>query len=149
MRKETDMNIQRILRAKGRDVETIRPEAKVGEAAMTMRRKGIGALVVSRDGRTIEGIISERDIVHALPDHGAHLAELFVSALMTRDVVRCDPGDSVSDLMMLMTERRVRHIPVVERGQLAGIVSIGDVVKSRIEEVESDAHAMRELIAHA
>jgi len=143
------MNVLKILTAKGRAVATIRPDASIGEAAALLRAKGIGALVVSRDGGTIDGILSERDIVRALADQGVHIVDLRVAALMSRDVVTCGEADSIADLMMLMTERRMRHIPVVEGGVLAGIVSIGDVVKNRIEEVETEALAMRELITSA
>ena len=143
------MNVQRILERKGRLVATVRPDATIGEAAELLRKHGVGALVVSREVGGVDGILSERDIVRALPAHGAKVADLRVATLMSRDVVTCAEADSIADVMMLMTERRVRHIPVVEKGRLAGIVSIGDVVKSRIEEIEDDAHAMRELIASA
>jgi CBS domain-containing protein len=143
------MNVEAILNAKGRLVVTIAPEATVGAAVDLMRRRGIGAVVVSADGATLAGILSERDIVHALADRGPDLLTLPVSALMTRHVYTCKPADSIADLMAEMTERRIRHLPVVENGRLTGIVSIGDVVKSRLDEVESEASSLRQFITSA
>ena len=143
------MNVETILRGKGRSVVTIAPEASIGEAVALLREKGIGALVVSRDGRSVDGILSERDIVHALADHGIRLLGVAVSALMTRRVFTCTPRDSTADLMALMTEQRVRHLPVTQHGALGGIVSIGDVVKNRLDEVESEATSLRQFIAGA
>ncbi|HEX4112513.1 MAG TPA: CBS domain-containing protein [Stellaceae bacterium] len=143
------MNVRSILERKGRAVATVRPDASVEAAVALLRLKGIGALVVSRDGENVEGIISERDVVRAMAEFGAEIGAMHVAALMSREVVTCDEADDIAALMRLMTERRIRHLPVIARGALAGIVSIGDVVKSRIEEVESEATAMRELIAQA
>ena len=143
------MNVESILRSKGRNVFTVAPEVKIAAAVALLRRHGIGALVVSRDGATVDGILSERDIVHALADHGERALALGVAQLMSRRVVTCAEGDMVADLMGLMTERRIRHLPVVVRGKLAGMISIGDVVKNRIDEVESEATSMREFIAGA
>lgn len=143
------MNVETILRNKGRNVLTVAPDATIGAAVTLLRRHGIGALVVSRDGATVDGILSERDVVHALADHGDKVLGLAVAQLMSRRVVTCAAADMVGDLMALMTERRIRHLPVVERGKLAGMISIGDVVKNRIDEVESEATSMREFIAGA
>ncbi len=143
------MNVRTILEHKGRAVATIRPEASIEEAVAVMRHRGIGALVVSRDNAIVEGIISERDIVRAMAEWGFDIGGMRVATLMSREVVTCTEADSVGDLARLMTERRIRHLPVVQRGALAGIVSIGDVVKGRIAEVEFESEAMRELIAHA
>ncbi|HXP32046.1 MAG TPA: CBS domain-containing protein [Stellaceae bacterium] len=143
------MNVETILKNKGRAVATIAPEASVGEAVALLRRKGIGALVVSGDGEHVAGILSERDIVHALADRGAKVVELPVSALMTQRVFTCAPEDSIADLMGKMTEQRIRHLPVIADGRLAGIVSIGDVVKIRLEEVEWEASNLRQFIASA
>jgi len=143
------MNVETILRNKGRNVITIRPEAKVAGAVALLRRHGIGALVVSTDGATIDGILSERDIVQALADHGDRTLGLEVAQLMSRRVVTCKLADTVADLMALMTERRIRHLPVAEGGRLSGMISIGDVVKNRLDEVESEATSMREFIAGA
>ena len=128
---------------------TIAPEAHIATAAAMLRRHAIGALVVSRDGVAIDGILSERDIVLALADHGAATLDLTVGELMSREVVTCRREDAVADLAALMTERRIRYLPVVDRGAIAGIVSIGDVVKHRIDEVEGEASSMREFIASA
>jgi CBS domain-containing protein len=146
---EEAMNVRSILEHKGRAVATIRPEAGIEEAVALMRHKGVGALVVSRDSAIVEGIISERDIVRALAEWGSDIGGMRVATLMSRDVVTCTEADSIGELAQLMTERRIRHLPVVTRGALAGIVSIGDVVKSRIQEVESESEAMRGLIAQA
>ncbi len=143
------MNVEKILTTKGRSVVTIAPDATIDEATAEMRRREIGALVVSEDGVTVAGILSERDIVHGLAERGARLLTLPVAALMTRHVFTCKPGDSIAELMAEMTERRIRHLPVVEDGRLAGIVSIGDVVKSRLDEVELEASSLREFITSA
>ena len=143
------MNVEAILKGKGRSVMTIAPTATVGDAVDLLREKGIGALVVSSDGATVAGILSERDVVHALADRGAGLLALQVSALMTRHVFTCQPGDSIDELMAEMTERRIRHLPVLENGRLAGIVSIGDVVKNRLDEIEAEASSLRQFITSA
>ncbi len=143
------MNVEAILKGKGRAVATVAPEASIADAVALLRKKGIGALVVSRDGSDVAGILSERDIVHALAERGARMLELQVSALMTRHVFTCEPGDKIAELMAQMTERRIRHLPVVEDGKLAGIVSIGDVVKNRVDEVEEEASSLRQFITSA
>src|SRR5262249_9068464 len=116
-------------------------------AVRELKARGIGALVVSDDGHSVAGILSERDIVHALAEHGATLLALPVERLMTRRVVTCTPEDTVSELRGRMTERRLRHMPVIRNDRLCGIVSIGDLVKSRIEEVEFEADELRHFIA--
>ena len=143
------MNVEAILRSKGRHVATIEPEATIADAATQLRRLGIGALVVSGWGMPIAGIVSERDIVSALAEHGAAVLSMQVAAIMTRNTITCRREDMVADLAALMTERRIRHLPVMDGGKLAGIVSIGDVVKQRIDDVVSEASSMRELIASA
>ena len=143
------MNVEAILKGKGRSVMTIAPTATDPDAVDLLREKGIGALVVSSDGATVAGILSERDVVHALADRGAGLLALQVSALMTRHVFTCQPGDSIDELMAEMTERRIRHLPVIENGRLAGIVSIGDVVKNRLDEIEAEASSLRQFITSA
>ena len=143
------MHVESILLNKGRSVTTIAPDASIAAAVALLRRHAIGALVVSRDGVAVDGILSERDIVIALADHGAAALDLSVAKLMSRDVITCGRDDAIADLAALMTERRIRHLPVVDRGALVGIVSIGDVVKSRIDEVEGEASSMREFIASA
>lgn len=143
------MNVESILRKKGRGVITIAPDARIATAVALLRRHAIGALVVSRDDIVVEGVLSERDIVLALADHGAAALDHSVARLMSRQVATCAPEDRVADLAALMTERRIRHLPVVARGALAGIVSIGDIVKSRIDEVVDEASSMRDFIASA
>jgi len=143
------MNVEAILKGKGRAVATVAPEASIADAVALLRKKGIGALVVSRTGDDVAGILSERDIVHALAERGAQMLELQVSVLMTRHVFTCQPGDKIAELMAQMTERRIRHLPVVEDGKLAGIVSIGDVVKNRVDEVEEEASSLRQFITSA
>jgi len=141
------MNVETILHTKGRAVSTIRPDDTVGAAVDALVSRNIGALVASNDGESVDGIISERDIVHALAHHGSGLLSLTVGEVMTRPVVTCDPTESVSGLMAEMTNRRIRHFPVVDKGRLCGIVSIGDVVKNRLDEIEYEAKSLRSFIA--
>ena len=143
------MNVEAILRNKGGAVATVAPHAKIAEAAAMLRREGIGALVVSRDGSAVDGIISERDIVHGLAGLGAGLLDTEVETLMTRRVFTCSPRDTIADLAVEMTQRRIRHIPVLRDGALAGIVSIGDVVKARLDEMEYETTSLRSFIAGA
>jgi CBS domain-containing protein len=143
------MNVHTILRGKGKSVVTIHPDATIERAVAVLRLRGIGALVVSDDGEKVAGILSERDIVDALGQYGSELLSVSVSEVMTCPVVTCEPDDSVADLMAEMTNRRIRHFPVIEDGRLVGIVSIGDLVKSRLDEIEYEAHSMRSFIAGA
>jgi CBS domain-containing protein len=140
------MNVQTILRNKGPAVVTIRLDATVEEAVETLRRHAIGALVVSDDDDGVDGILSERDIVDALGRHGEGLLARQVGSVMTRGVVTCDPDDSIAELMAEMTNRRIRHLPVVRDGKLCGIVSIGDLVKSRLDEIEYEARSLRSFV---
>lgn len=143
------MNVETILRNKGSWVATIRPDATIAEAVETLNRERIGAIVVSEDGESVDGILSERDIVIALADSGAELLSRGIDEIMTRKVVTCAPGDTVQELMTEMTNRRMRHLPVVSNGRLCGIVSIGDLVKNRLDEVEFEAKSLRSFIASA
>ena len=102
-------------------------------------------MIISNDGESLQGLVSERDIAHGLAVHGASLLSLKVSDLMTRSVITCAPEDSVADIARIMTMRRIRHIPVVDGGRVVGLVSIGDVLKSRISEIELEANVLREL----
>jgi len=140
------MNVETILRNKGDHVATVAPQAGIAVAVATLKREGVGALVVSRDGTSVDGILSERDIVHALAGLGTSLLEAKVEQLMTRRVFTCAPRDSVADLMAEMTQRRIRHIPVLRDGMLAGIISIGDVVKARLDEMEYETSSLRSFI---
>jgi CBS domain-containing protein len=132
------MLIDTILRAKGSDVTTVAPGATVRELLAELAEHNIGAVVVSDDGVTIVGIVSERDVVRRLHDQGARILDAEVSSIMTRDVRTVGPGANVEELRRTMTDHRFRHMPVVEDGRLVGIVSIGDVVKSAIEELETE-----------
>ena len=143
------MNVHTILRGKGKAVVTIHPDATIERAVAVLRLRGIGALVVSDDGEKVAGILSERDIVEAIGRYGSELLSVSVSEVMTCPVVTCEPDDSVAELMAEMTNRRIRHFPVIEDGRLIGIVSIGDLVKSRLDEIEFEAHSMRSFIAGA
>jgi len=143
------MNVDAILKVKGDAVVTIRPTATIAEAVEALCRNCIGALVVSASGTEPQGILSERDIVHALGTHGAASLQRRVEELMTKTVVTCSPQDRVSDLMALMTERRIRHLPVLRNGKLAGLVSIGDVVKNRLDEIELETTSLKAYVAGA
>ena len=141
------MNVETILTGKGRDVLTIAPDATIADAVRMLEERGVGAVVVSTDGKAVNGILSERDIVHGLAKHGGALLDRRVEELMTSDVETCTGGDTDREVLALMTERRFRHLPVVEDGALAGIVSIGDVVKSRLDGIAGEAEAMRDYIS--
>ncbi|MFB4290401.1 CBS domain-containing protein [Nonomuraea sp. ATR24] len=132
------MLIGTILRGKGSGVTTVAPEATVRDLLDKLAEHNIGAVVVSADGVTIDGIVSERDVVRRLHDRGAAILAEPVSSIMTVEVRTVAPGDRVDELRKIMTTHRVRHMPVVEDGRLVGIVSIGDVVKSAIEELETE-----------
>ncbi len=141
------MNVGSILGVKGDDVATIAPAATLADASAALRDRGVGALVVSDDGRSLLGILSERDVVRALAAHGASALGRTVSSAMSSDVVTCVLDDSVEKLMEQMTVRRIRHLPVVGAdGQLAGIVSIGDVVKARLSQLESENQALHDYV---
>jgi CBS domain-containing protein len=138
------MKVTSILKAKGGQVVTVRPEATIATIVRELTAKSIGAVVVSEDGVRIHGLVSERDIVQALGVYGARALDLLASDIMTRRPVTCRPEDRVTRLMADMTRHRVRHLPVVEDGRLQGIVSIGDVVKHRLDELEMEANILRE-----
>ena len=143
------MDVERILATKGREVATTRPDGTVATAAGLLRARGIGALVVSRDGERVDGILSERDIVRGLAQHGGDVLGMRVSDLMSRSVQTCSPRDTVKSIMAQMTRHRVRHLPVVDGGRLIGLVSIGDVVKNRLDEMEDEVNVLRDAyIAH-
>jgi CBS domain-containing protein len=137
------MKISSLLARKGSSVATISRGATVSEVVAQLVSHGIGALVVSEDGDHIDGIVSERDVVRGLAASGAALLGEEVSSIMTEEVLTCSPEDETETLMSIMTERRIRHVPIVTGDCLCGIVSIGDVVKSRIDELEKDR---RELV---
>jgi CBS domain-containing protein len=138
------MKVAEILKSKGTKVVTMRPGSTIDTVVHRMRLERIGAVIISPDGKSILGVLSERDILHALAEHGADLLRVKAEDLMTREVVTCSREDALQSVMVKMTQRRIRHLPVVEQGQLVGIVSIGDAVKGRLEEVELEASVLRD-----
>jgi CBS domain-containing protein len=143
------MKVADILRIKGSAVKTVPPHETALLASGHLRTAQIGALVVSTDGNSIEGIVSERDIAHGLATHRDRLPTIPVSKLMTKAVVVCSPEDSITDVMKLMTQRRARHVPVKDGDQLVGIISIGDVLKQRLEELQEEADVLRDYAVSA
>jgi len=143
------MTVAAILKHKGAQVETTRPTATVHQVCDQLSTKHIGAAVVLAAGGEVVGVVSERDIIHAVAKHGPEALKRRVEEIMTRDVVTCRLTDTSEGLMETMTRGRFRHLPVVEGGKLVGIVSIGDVVKRRIEDSELERHAMRDYITQA
>ncbi|MPZ62928.1 MAG: CBS domain-containing protein [Propionibacteriales bacterium] len=142
------MRIREILQQKGNQVFTVKPESTVRDLVAFLNEHNIGALVVSSDGAAVEGIVSERDVVRHLAS-GAGALDLQVRDIMTSDVHDCSPSDHVDSLMHLMTDERIRHVPVIADGRLAGIISIGDVVKSRIGELEFERDQLSKYVANA
>ncbi len=140
------MLVSDILRGKGTDVVTVAPQLTVAELVSLLAEHRIGAVVVSSDGRHVDGIVSERDVVGALAAHGAGALTRTVGDICTRVVALADPGDRLDQVMSVMTERRFRHLPVIVDGELHGIVSIGDVVKSRMSELEEEQKALTNYI---
>lgn len=140
------MQISQLLRHKAPEVATIDGSDTVRSALALLADKGIGALVVSSDGRTVDGIVSERDVARGLHERGADLLAEPVSSVMTTQVHVCPPGASVDALARTMTDHRVRHVPVVADGALVGIVSIGDVVKARLDELEEERRQLVDYI---
>jgi CBS domain-containing protein len=142
------MRINEILHGKGAEVVTITPGSTVRELVELLAEHNIGALVVSEDGNTVDGIVSERDVVRSLHRDESPL-DAPVSDIMTAEVLSCQPHDSVNELMRLMTDHRIRHVPVIVDGSLTGIVSIGDVVKSRMGELEFERDQLNRYVANA
>ncbi len=140
------MLVATILEAKGTGVASVTSDVTVGTVVAELVRHRVGALIVSPGDGTIEGIVSERDVVRHLSEVRSDLLDQPVTAIMSSDVRVCAPGDDVRSIMNLMTEQRIRHVPVVEDGRLCGIISIGDVVKSRIDELEKDRNELMEYI---
>lgn len=143
------MNVKAILAAKGGDIVSIEPTADLSAAAKLLSTHRIGAIVIRGAGGRLAGILSERDIVRAVSDHGADALSVPVGQIMTRNVTTCGEIDSIADIMERMTAGKFRHMPVLRDGQLIGVVSIGDVVKQRVEEIEQDAEALRGYIQTA
>jgi len=139
------MKVAEILKQKGQDVISVRPSETIATLSHRLRLARIGAMVVLGDGGALVGIISERDIVHAIAEHGARALEMTVADLMIHRVITCTPDDSVTRISRLMTENRIRHLPVVDQGKVAGVVSVGDVVKNRLEEMSLEASVLRDI----
>jgi CBS domain-containing protein len=139
------VSIDAVLEAKGRHVETTLPTTPILDVAQQMRLRSIGAVVVSHDGQHIDGIVSERDIVMGLAHDGARLLRMTAGQVMTKSVITCSPSDSMAHLMAVMTQRRVRHLPVIDGGRLCGMISIGDVVKNRLEDLELETKVLRDV----
>jgi CBS domain-containing protein len=139
------MKVAEILRQKGQDVISVRPTETIDTLSHRLRMARIGAMVVTGEGGALIGIISERDVVHGIAEHGASCLELTVADLMTRRVITCSPEDSVTRISRLMTDNRIRHLPVVSGAGLVGVVSVGDVVKNRLEEMSLEANVLRDM----
>lgn len=142
------MTIATVIRGKGSVVETITAEESLTEVVRKLGEKRIGALPVVEDGRVV-GIISERDVIYCLRDHGADVLDWPVSRVMSSPAITAEPSTEVLAALALMTQRRIRHLPVVDAHELRGIVSIGDLVKHRMERIEAEAEAMRSYIQSA
>jgi CBS domain-containing protein len=143
------MTVKAILDAKGGSVITIEPTASLEQAAKILAERRIGALVVTGPEQRVVGIVSERDIVAMLAARGCHALDVPLTAVMTRKVTTCSPADTISTIMEWMTEGKFRHVPVVEQGRLTGIISIGDVVKHRLQQMETEQNALRDYIQTA
>jgi CBS domain-containing protein len=146
--KEATMTVRSILDTKGHQILSVEPEAKLSTAVKTLSEKRIGAVLVMKNDR-IEGILSERDIVRVIGERGAAVLDEPVSSVMTRKVVCCRPTDTVAAIMEKMTSGKFRHLPVLEGGELVGLISIGDVVKWRVKEFESEQEALQNYIKTA
>ncbi len=141
------MLIAKILKTKGSYAATVPPQTRIADVIAALEAEEVGALIVSADGQRIDGIVSERDVVRGLKEFGAEVLQHKVSELMTVDVATCAPKDLVIGVMALMDERLIRHVPVVDSGLLVGIVSIRDIIKLRLDEVQAEADAMRAYIS--
>jgi CBS domain-containing protein len=144
--KVVPMLVSQILRSKGDTVFTVAPSETIAAVAALLNSRRVGALVVL-DAEQVAGIVSERDVVRGLAEHGAAALRQPVSSIMTRDVLYADPGETVESLLSRMTDRRIRHLPVCQKDRLVGIVSIGDLVKWKINEVEAEAQDLKAYIA--
>lgn len=140
------MFVSDILSQKGGLVFAVTPASTLAEVAQHLSTRRIGSVLVLEDQETVVGIVSERDVVRALAQHGSAALDLEARKVMTRDVVTCDPDDSIDQVMAVMTRGRFRHLPVVRRGELLGLVSIGDVVKARLMEAHEETEALKAYI---
>lgn len=140
------MFVSDILSQKGGLVFSVTPDTTAAEVAKQLSVKRIGSVLVLKDAGTVVGIVSERDLVRALATHGVKAMELEVRQIMTREVVSCHPDDSIDEVMQTMTNGRFRHLPVIHHGELVGLISIGDVVKARLEETQHETEALKAYI---
>ncbi len=138
------MHVSDILKTKGNKVLTVRPDLSIEHLAQRLKAERIGAVIVSADGASIDGIISERDLVGGLAEYGPGVTAKTVADLMTRAVVTCAPGDTISHVSDVMTKRRIRHLPVTDGSKLVGVVSIGDVVRHRLDELQLETNVLRD-----
>lgn len=143
------MFVRQILGSKGDNIVSIGPTARVMDVAALMRKKRVGAVLVLNEDKRLLGIVSERDVAHGLAKHGTALLDMTADRIMTREVVTCSPDDGIAVLMREMTRGRFRHLPVVDEGKMVGVVSIGDIVKYRLEELESESTLLQDYIAGA
>ena len=141
------MIVSQILREKGHDVYTVFKEFSVKEVSAPLAEKRIGAVVVTDQADAVEGIISERDVVRGLAQHGSSILDKKVEELMTKNVITHGLDDHIDDLMQEMSKSRIRHLPILDDGKLVGVISIGDVVKNRVEELEAEGNMLRDYIA--
>lgn len=141
------MKLSEVLLNKGSEVYLLKSDDTIARAATTLTEKKIGAVLVEDSKGAIVGILSERDIVGGMGPHGADLHDILISELMTTDLIRCTGQDTVLHAMAMMTDRRIRHLPVFDGDKLVGVISLGDLVKCRISEVQSEAEALRQYIA--
>lgn len=139
------MKVADILKHKGAEVMSVRPPESIETLAHRLRMARIGAMVVTGEGGGLEGIVSERDVVHGIAEHGAACLAKSVADLMTKRVVTCTAEDSISRIARIMTENRIRHLPVMAGRKVVGIVSVGDVVKHRLEEMSLEASVLRDI----
>jgi len=143
------MTVGNILASKGRDVTTASPNDTIAQVSAVLAEKKIGAIVVITDEGRIAGIVSERDIVRSIAANGADALSIQVSTIMTASVITCQEAHTIDQVMGKMTDGRFRHMPVTQNDRLAGLISIGDVVKAKIAQIEADAEQMRSYIASA
>ena len=141
------MNVASIVTGKGAKIITAAADDSIASVASLLNEHGIGAVLVTDGANEVKGVISERDIVRELAKSGSGCLDMKASALMTTNVITCAPSDTIDQVMSLMTTKRIRHLPVMDGGTLSGFISIGDVVKNRMDEVEREAAAMRDYIA--
>lgn len=139
------MRVADILKVKGGLVLTVRPTETIQAVARRLHQEGVGAMIVSADGVTLDGVITERDVVICVAAHGKDFHALPASALMSTEVVTCSPESSLTEVAKLMTQRRIRHLPVKDGKRLVGVISIGDVLKHRLEEVQLESRVLRDI----